>query len=134
MRRVPTPKVTEKIDNCRAAFLGTIGLDWQFAGIAPIHGPGASDLVLRNVNTGAFEVYDIANKQLSGAASLGAVGLDWQTGSIAAAPPSASMGSPDASTSQLVQAMAGFGGGSGAADSLNAAVVGADTSQQTFLT
>jgi hypothetical protein len=117
-----------------AAFIGTVGLDWQFAGIAPIHGPGASDLVLRNVNTGAFEVYDIANNQLSGAAALGAVGLDWQTGSIAAAPPSASMGSPDASTSQLVQAMASFGGGSGAADSLNAAVVGADTSQQTFLT
>src|SRR5262245_14944814 len=35
-----------------AAFIGTVGLDWQFAGIAPIHGPGASDLVLRNVNTG----------------------------------------------------------------------------------
>jgi hypothetical protein len=117
-----------------AFFLGTVGLDWQFAGIAPIHGPGASDLVLRNVNTGAFEVYNIANNQLSGAAALGAVGLDWQTGSIAAVPPSASMGSSDASTSQLVQAMAGFGGGSGAADSLNAAVVGADTSQQTLLT
>jgi hypothetical protein len=42
-----------------AAFIGTVGLDWQFAGIALIHGPGASDLVLRNVNTGAFEVYDI---------------------------------------------------------------------------
>src|SRR6516164_9407794 len=117
-----------------AAFIGTVGLDWLFAGIAPVHGPGASDVVLRNVNTGAFEVYDIANNQLSGAAALGAVGLDWQTGSIAAAPPSASMGSSDASTSQLVQAMAGFGGGSGAADSLNAAAVGADTSQQTFLT
>jgi len=36
-------------------------LEWQFAGIAPVHGPGASDLVLRNVNSGAFEVYDIAN-------------------------------------------------------------------------
>jgi hypothetical protein len=35
---------------------------------------------------------------------------------------------------QLVQAMAAFGGGSGAADSLNAAPLSADTSQQTFLT
>jgi hypothetical protein len=35
-----------------AAFIGTVGLDWQFAGIAPIHAPGASDLVLRNANTG----------------------------------------------------------------------------------
>jgi hypothetical protein len=43
-----------------AAFIGTVGLDWQFAGIAPIHAAGASDLVLRNVNTGQFEVYDIA--------------------------------------------------------------------------
>jgi hypothetical protein len=51
-----------------AAFNGTVGLEWQFAGIAPIHAAGASDLVLRNVNTGAFEVYDIANNQLTGAA------------------------------------------------------------------
>jgi hypothetical protein len=33
-----------------AAFIGTVGLEWQFAGIAPVHGPGASDLVLCNVN------------------------------------------------------------------------------------
>jgi hypothetical protein len=55
-----------------AAFIGTVGLEWQFAGIAPIHAAGASDLVLRNVNTGAFEVYDIANNQLTGAAPLDA--------------------------------------------------------------
>jgi hypothetical protein len=60
-----------------AAFsLGAVGLNWQFAGIAPIHAPGASDLVLRNVNTGAFEVYDIAGNTLIGAASLGTVGAD----------------------------------------------------------
>jgi hypothetical protein len=35
----------------------------QFAGIASVHAAGASDLVMRNVNTGAFEVYDIANNQ-----------------------------------------------------------------------
>jgi hypothetical protein len=35
-----------------AAFIGTVGLDWQFTGIAPIHAAGASDFVLRNVNTG----------------------------------------------------------------------------------
>jgi hypothetical protein len=108
-------------------------LDWQFAGIAPIHGPAASDLVLRNVNTGAFEVYDIANNQLTGAAPLGSVGLDWQLGGFAADPPSASMGG-SGSTSQLVQAMAGFGGSSGAADGLSTATLGADTSRQTLLT
>jgi hypothetical protein len=65
---------------------------------------------------------------------MGAVGLDWQLGGFAADPPTASMGSSDASTSQLVQAMAGFGGGGGAADGLNTAPLGADTSQQSFLT
>jgi hypothetical protein len=49
------------------AFIGTIGLEWQYARIAPVHAVGASDLVLRNVNSGAFEVYDIANDQLTGA-------------------------------------------------------------------
>ena len=120
-----------------AAFLGTVGLDWQFAGIAPVHAPGASDLVLRNVNTGAFEVYDIANNQLTGAAPLGSVGLEWQLGGFAADPPTGSMGGSDGhpgSTSQLVQAMAGFGGGSGTADALNTVPLGSDTSQQPLLT
>jgi len=35
---------------------------------------------------------------------------------------------------QLVQAMAGFGGGSGAVDGLNAGLGDADSSQRTFLT
>jgi hypothetical protein len=118
-----------------AFFLGNVGLDWQFAGVAPVHAPGASDLVLRNVNTGAFQVYNIANNQLTGSASLGAVGLDWQLGGFAAIAPGAAMGSSDASTSQLVQAMAGFAGGTGAAaDGSNAGFVNADTSQQPFLT
>jgi hypothetical protein len=91
-------------------------------------------LVLRNANTGAFEVYDIAGNTLVGAASLGAVGLDWQLGGFAADPPSASMGSSDGSTSQLVQAMAGFDGGSGAANGLNTVAPSADTSQQPLLT
>jgi hypothetical protein len=63
---------------------------------------------------------------------LGAVGLEWQLGGLAADPPAGAMGSAD-STSQLVQAMAGFGGG-GAADGLNTVQLGADTSQQSFLT
>jgi uncharacterized repeat protein (TIGR01451 family) len=116
-----------------AAFIGTVGLDWQFAGIAAAKGAGTSDLVLRNVNTGAFEVYDIANNQLMGAAALGAVGTDWQLGGFAADPPAGSTGSSD-STSQLVQAMVGFGGGSSAAGSVNAPLSTADTSQQPQLT
>jgi Calx-beta domain len=119
-----------------AAFIGTVGLDWQFAGVAPVHAAGASDLVLRNVNTGQFEVYNIANNQITGAALLGAVGLDWQLGGFAVDPPTGSTASMGDSSqaAALVQAMAGFGGGSGAADGLNTVPLGADTSQQPLLT
>src|SRR2546427_374868 len=84
----------------------------ELAGFGPFNGPGTSDLVLRNTNTGAFEVYDIANNQITGASLLGTVGLDWQLGGFAADPPTAFMGNSGSqlgsagSTSQLVQAMA----------------------------
>jgi hypothetical protein len=116
-----------------AAFLGTVGLDWRFAGVAAANGAGTSDLVLRNVNSGAFEVYDIANNQLTGAAPLGTVGLDWQMGGFAADPPTGSAGD-SSQAAQLVQATAGFGGGSGAGESLNAAPLSTETSQQPLLT
>jgi hypothetical protein len=116
-----------------AAFIGTVGLDWQFAGIAPIHAAGASDLVLHNVNTGAFEVYDIAGNQLIGAASLGQVGLDWQLGGFAADPPILPGAFAEDSNDRLVQAMAGFGGG-GASDGLTALALGAETAQHQLLT
>jgi hypothetical protein len=119
-----------------AAFLGPIGLEWQFAGVAPVSGAGRSDLVLRNVNTGEFEVYDITNNMITSAAGLGAVGLDWQLGGFAVDPPTASPASMGDSSqaAQLVQAMAGFGGGSGAGDGLNTAALRADTSPQPLLT
>jgi hypothetical protein len=89
---------------------------------------------LRNVTTGVFEAYNIANNQIVGAASLGHVGLEWQLGGFAADPPPASTGSAG-STSELVQAMAGFGGGGGAAaDGSSTPPLGADASPQTFLT
>jgi hypothetical protein len=113
-------------------FLGNVGLDWQFAGVASISAAGASDLVLRN-NLGAFQAYTIAGNNLVGSASLGAPGPDWQLGGFASSTPTGSMGSLDGSTSQLVQAMAGFDGGGGAGN-LNTVPLGADTSQQTFLT
>jgi len=119
-----------------AAFLGTVGLEWQVAGVAPVSGAGRSDFVLRNVNSGAFEVYDIANNMITAAASLGAVGLDWQLGGFAADPPTGSTASMGDSSqaAQLVQAMASFGGGSGAADDLSIAALASGTSQQDVLT
>src|SRR5205807_7350747 len=77
-----------------AFFLGSVGVDWQFAGVAPISGPSASDLVLRN-NLGAFQVYTIAGNTLVGSASLGAPGPDWQLGGFAASTPTGSIGSSD---------------------------------------
>jgi len=56
----------------------------------------------------------------------------WQLGGFAADRLMAPAGGSDGSTSQLVQAMAGFGGG--AADTSATAPLSADTSQQTFLT
>ena len=105
-----------------ASFLGSVGLDWQFAGVAPVHAAGASDLVLRNVNSGALQVYNIALNSLMGSASLGAAGLDWQVGGFAPSSPTGSPGDSGDSTSQLVQAMAGFGGAGGAADGMNSAL------------
>jgi len=133
-----------------AAPMGTVGLNWQVVGFGPLNGFNSTDMVLRNSTTGAFEIYDIIESSLEAAAPMGAVGLDWQVGGIAtllpggtagvpgldgfaADPPTGSMGS-SGSTSQLVQAMAGFGGGSGAGGGLNSAALGADTSQQTLLT
>ncbi len=72
------------------------------------------------------------SNQLTGAAQLGSVGLDWQLGGFAVDSSTASMGG-SSQVGQLVRAMAGFGGGSVAADSMSSAV-GADTSQQPLLT
>jgi hypothetical protein len=59
-----------------AAFIGTVGLDWQFSGVSNFSSvPGETDLLLRNANTGGLEVYDISNNQLTTAAFIGAVGL-----------------------------------------------------------
>jgi hypothetical protein len=55
-----------------------------------LHAAGAADLVLRNVNTGQFEVYDIVNNQITSAFNIGAVGLDFQLGGFAVDPPTVS--------------------------------------------
>jgi hypothetical protein len=61
-----------------AAFMGAVGLNWQFSGVGNFSGLGESDMILRNSNTGGLEVYDIANNQLTGAAFIGNVGVDWE--------------------------------------------------------
>jgi hypothetical protein len=91
---------------------------------------------LRYVNSGAFEVYDIANNMITAAASLGSVGLDWQLGGFAADAPGASSAAMGGASqaSQLVQAMATFGAASGAADGVGVVLPMQDGSQQALLT
>jgi hypothetical protein len=108
-----------------AAFsLGAVGLNWQVAGFGPLNGAGTSDMAL--VSSGTYLAYDIANNQVTGTASLGQVGPNWQVGGFAAAAPTGS--------AAFVQAMAGFTGGRGAAENLNATALSADTSQRPLLT
>jgi hypothetical protein len=45
-------------------------------------GSDMTDMLLRN-STGAFEVYDISNNNITNAASLGTVGLNWQVAGFA---------------------------------------------------
>ena len=61
-----------------------VGLEWSVVGFGPINGAGSSDMLMHNSNTGAFEVYDITNNQLTSAAPMGQVGLELQTAGIAA--------------------------------------------------
>src|SRR5262249_51150078 len=114
----------------------------ETTGVAPVGSTSETDLVLRNVNCGQFEVYAIGHDRITGAALLGAVGLDWAVDAVASHPAAftgaagGGGGGPvaDAATTQLTQAMAGFGGSSGASDSLSTGPLGAETSQQTLLT
>jgi hypothetical protein len=80
--------------------MGQVGLEWQVVGFGPINGAGASDMLMRNSNTGAFEIYDITNNGITSAAPMGQVGLEWSVTGLAA---ESSTGAPN---SQLVQAMA----------------------------
>jgi hypothetical protein len=66
-------------------------------------------MVMRNSNTGAFEIYDIANNQITNAAPMGQVGLEWSVSGIAADP-------PPVPPAQLVQAMASYAPAGGALD------------------
>jgi hypothetical protein len=43
--------------------LGTVGLDWQVGRFGNFSSRGTNDMIMRNANTGAFEVYNMANNQ-----------------------------------------------------------------------
>jgi hypothetical protein len=55
-------------------------LEWTVAGFGDFSGNvNETDMLMRNSNTGAFEVYDISNNAITSAASMGQVGLEWQS-------------------------------------------------------
>jgi hypothetical protein len=127
----------------QAGILGAIGLEWKVAGIAPVNPPsldpftliGTNDLVMRNTNTGALQVYDIQADTLTGSAALTPPASNPIAATSTVGGMATDFSAPaSGSTSQLVQAMAGFGDGSGAAESLNAGPLSAETSQQPLLT
>jgi hypothetical protein len=61
-----------------SALLGTVGLNFQVLGFGNFGSFGNTDMMLRDVNTGGLQVYNISNNQVTGSAPIGAVGLDWQ--------------------------------------------------------
>ena len=50
-------------------------MDWQVAGFGGFSSnPSETDMMLRNKNTGAFQVYDISNNMITNCVSVGTVG------------------------------------------------------------
>ena len=49
--------------------MGQVGLEWPVAGFGDFssHPGETGDMLMRNSNTGQFEVYDIANNQITSA-------------------------------------------------------------------
>jgi hypothetical protein len=65
-----------------SVLLGTVGLEWEVGGFGNFSGLGETDMILRDSNSGGFQVYDIKNNQITGSAFMGAVGLNWQFSGI----------------------------------------------------
>jgi hypothetical protein len=133
-----TPIYTAALSNANVGFgpgvliaPNNVGSNAVLAGFAPISSSSErmpADMVLRDTNTGKFYVYDIRNDAVTFSGELP------NLSSLPIAMTSTVGGIAADFSAQLAQAVAGFGGGSGAAESLNATPLGADASQQQFLT
>ena len=73
-----------KITSINANF-GQVGLEWSVAGFGDFSGnPNETDMLMRNKNTGAFCLFDIANNRITSInANFGQVGLEWSIAGIA---------------------------------------------------
>ena len=54
-----------------SASLGRVGLNWQFSGTGNFSSLGETDMILRDGNTGGFQVYDIKNNAITSSALEG---------------------------------------------------------------
>jgi hypothetical protein len=126
---------TASTNSLSGQLVGAIGSNFHVVGFGPLGKAGQDEMLMQDA-AGNFEVYAYdASQNVFVGQSMGAVGAPWVVDGFAAAPANggAAADAQLGSTSQLAQAMAGFGG-SGANDSLNAFPLSADTSQQTLLT
>ena len=58
--------------------MGQVGMEWQIAGFGDFSTrANETDMLMRNGNTGQFELYDISNNAITVATSMGQVGLEW---------------------------------------------------------
>ena len=58
--------------------MGQVGLEWTIAGFGDFSTrANETDMLMRNSNTGAFEVFDIVNNAITSAGPMGQVGLEW---------------------------------------------------------
>jgi hypothetical protein len=60
------------------AYLGTVGTDWQLAGLGDFNGDGKTDILWRHTVTGALYAWLMNGTQYVGQAYLGTVGTQWQ--------------------------------------------------------
>ena len=95
---------------------------WSPSGFGDFSGnANETDMLMRNSNTGMFELYDIGNNAIMAATPMGQVGLEWSVSGVsvapASAPPSAQLSDPavdpanivpSSAGTQLAQAMASF--------------------------
>ena len=59
--------------------MGQVGLEWTVAGFGDFSGnANETDMLMRNSNTGPFELYDISGNTITNAVPMGQVGLEWQ--------------------------------------------------------
>jgi len=91
--------------------MGQVGMEWTVAGFGDFSGnANETDMLIRDSNTGVFEVFDIRNYTIASAAAMGQVGLSSSVSGIANDPP----GAAAASMTQFT--MASFAPASGALD------------------